>query len=118
MHAYPLNRHFWDAQVESLGKEGYRVIAPDLSGYGESAPLNENEVSMSGYVKHLFILLDHLKIKKAVFAGCSMGGYIMFEIWRTYPNRVKVIFPFSFFQISFRIDHLNEKGINFLWITL
>ena len=32
--------------------------------------------------------LDELSIAKAVFGGCSWGGYIMFEIWRQSPQRV------------------------------
>ena len=36
IHAFPLNRNFWSAEVEALGKEGYHVIAIDLPGFGGS----------------------------------------------------------------------------------
>lgn len=94
IHAFPLNHNFWNFQLETLGKDsGYRVIALDLPGFGESKPLSlqENEKpSISHYAQSIFALLDHLKIQKAIFVGCSMGGYILFEIWRQQPQRVKV----------------------------
>jgi pimeloyl-ACP methyl ester carboxylesterase len=34
-------------------------------------------------------LLDHLQIDRALFAGCSMGGYTLYEIWRKAPARVQ-----------------------------
>lgn len=36
LHAFPVNRHLWDAQVEYLTKAGFKVTAPDLAGFGES----------------------------------------------------------------------------------
>jgi pimeloyl-ACP methyl ester carboxylesterase len=36
-------------------------------------------------------LLDSLKVKQAIFAGCSIGGYVMFEIWRQRPDLVSAM---------------------------
>ena len=36
LHAFPVNRHLWDAQVEYLTKAGFKVTAPDIAGFGES----------------------------------------------------------------------------------
>ena len=33
-------------------------------------------------------LLDHLEVKEAVFAGCSIGGYVLLELWRRAPERI------------------------------
>jgi pimeloyl-ACP methyl ester carboxylesterase len=33
-------------------------------------------------------LLDQLSLRRAVFAGCSIGGYVMLEIWRRAPERM------------------------------
>jgi len=33
-------------------------------------------------------LLDHLKINEAVFAGCSIGGSVLLELWRIAPERM------------------------------
>jgi pimeloyl-ACP methyl ester carboxylesterase len=34
-------------------------------------------------------LLDHLELPSTVFAGCSIGGYVLFDLWRRAPERVK-----------------------------
>jgi pimeloyl-ACP methyl ester carboxylesterase len=34
-------------------------------------------------------LLDHLGLSSAVFVGCSIGGYVMLELWRRAPERMK-----------------------------
>jgi pimeloyl-ACP methyl ester carboxylesterase len=34
-------------------------------------------------------MLDHLEVPAAVFAGCSIGGYVLLELWRQAPTRVK-----------------------------
>lgn len=36
VHGHPFDRSMWRPQVEHLGRTGWRVIAPDLRGYGES----------------------------------------------------------------------------------
>jgi pimeloyl-ACP methyl ester carboxylesterase len=34
-------------------------------------------------------LLDHLRLRTAVFAGCSIGGYVLLELWRKAPERMR-----------------------------
>ena len=36
LHAFPVNRHLWDDQVEYLTKAGRRVLTPDVAGFGDS----------------------------------------------------------------------------------
>jgi len=77
----------WKHQVNGLD-DTIQVIAPDMPGFGESEPFTEVP-SMSAYVSSLLSFLDDQNIEKAIFAGCSMGGYILFELWRVAPDRVK-----------------------------
>src|SRR5258706_6125452 len=37
LHGYPFDRSMWRAQIDFLSAHGYRVIAPDLRGFGETA---------------------------------------------------------------------------------
>ena len=39
----------------------------------------------------LLRLCDELKIGRAVFVGCSVGGYVLFEFWRRWRERVKAL---------------------------
>jgi YbgC/YbaW family acyl-CoA thioester hydrolase len=85
IHGFPLDRSIWKHQVATLS--GWRRIAPDLRGLGSSdAP--KGTYSVATYADDLMKLLDKLRVKKAVIAGMSMGGYVAFEILRRYRERV------------------------------
>jgi YbgC/YbaW family acyl-CoA thioester hydrolase len=86
VHPYPLDRTAWHAQIEGLA--GYRRIAPDLRGMGQSdAP--DLGYSMNIYAADLAALLDALDIGQVVLCGISMGGYIAFEFLRHWRSRVR-----------------------------
>lgn len=86
VHGFPLDGSLWQPQLEALEGE-YRVIAPDLRGFGESG--SSPQVTMEAYAGDLHALLDELQIDQAVLVGLSMGGYITFAFYRAYPDRVR-----------------------------
>ena len=87
LHAFPLNRTMW-AEQENAFSSQFRVIAIDLRGHGESdAPLWRYTLDQAA--DDVIGLLDHLSIRQAVFVGLSMGGYILFALYRRYADRVK-----------------------------
>jgi pimeloyl-ACP methyl ester carboxylesterase len=75
----------WRHQVATLS--GWRRIAPDLRGLGQSDATGKN-YSMATYADDLVRLLDRLRVGKVVVAGHSMGGYITFELLRRYRERI------------------------------
>ncbi|WP_455243115.1 alpha/beta fold hydrolase [Petrachloros mirabilis] len=86
LHAFPLNRTMWAQQEEALSSR-FRTISIDLRGHGESdAPLWRYTLEQAA--DDVCALLDHLSIPRAVFVGLSMGGYILFTLYRTHPERV------------------------------
>jgi YbgC/YbaW family acyl-CoA thioester hydrolase len=86
VHGYPYDHTMWAAQMAAL--EGYRRIAPDLRGMGQSdAP--DLGYSMATYAADLAALLDALGLDDIVLCGLSMGGYIAFEFLRTWRRRVR-----------------------------
>jgi len=87
IHGFPLNRKMWQAQVQPLAGAGYRVITPDLRGFGDSE-VPVDGYSMDGFADDLIALLDALKIERAVVGGMSMGGYILLDLLERYPERV------------------------------
>jgi len=87
LHAFPLNRSMWDDQVAFLS-QGFRVIAIDLRGHGDSK-LFSTPYTLDDLATDIKELLDSLDIQQAVFAGLSMGGYILFAFYRLFPTRVK-----------------------------
>lgn len=87
LHAFPLNRSMWAQQEDALSLQ-FRVITVDLRGHGESdAPLWCYTLEQSA--DDVNALLDQLSIQQAIFAGLSIGGYILFAFYRKYAARVK-----------------------------
>lgn len=86
IHGYPLDRTIWSEPLGGL--DGWRRIAPDLRGMGQSdAP--DLGYSMSTYAEDLAALLDVLGVEQVVLCGLSMGGYVSFEFLRRWPERVR-----------------------------
>ena len=92
LHPTPVDHRFWLPAAGILSAR-YRVILPDLRGHGRSGA-GEGPITVEKLAADAARLLDHLQIGKAIFAGCSIGGYTLYEIWRSMPDRV-IAFTFS-----------------------
>ena len=71
-------------------QSGWRVIAPDLRGYGESSVV-PGKTTLDLFAHDIAALLDQLNIREVVIGGLSMGGQIVMEFCRLYPERVRGI---------------------------
>lgn len=90
LHAFPLSRRMWSRQIEALTAKNYRVILPDLRGFGENssfADINAME-DMANDISQLF---ETIKIEKAIIGGLSMGGYVLFNFYRLCPQKVSAL---------------------------
>jgi len=87
VHGFPLSRGAWAQQVEAF-KAGYRVIAPDLRGFGGSEA-TEGPVPMGRYAEDLYKLLQHLELGPVILVGHSMGGYIALAFAKIYPHALR-----------------------------
>ncbi|MFD5728164.1 alpha/beta fold hydrolase [Streptomyces sp. NPDC058368] len=90
IHGHPFNRTLWAPQAEALSEAGYRVVTPDLRGYGHSG-VTRGKVLLSDFADDLAGLLDHLGVERAVVGGVSMGGQITMEFQRLHPRRVQAL---------------------------
>ncbi|HZT01144.1 MAG TPA: alpha/beta hydrolase [Steroidobacteraceae bacterium] len=90
VHGHPFDHSMWQPQLGPIAELGWRVIAPDLRGYGASGIAGE-KTTLDLFARDQIALLDHLGIEKAVIAGLSMGGQIVMEICRLAPTRVRGI---------------------------
>ena len=89
IHAFPLSQRMWQPQVKDFSSQ-YRVITLDLRGHGESDAMLWN-FTLDDYAKDVYKLLHHLNIQQATFIGLSMGGYILFALYRLFPAVVKAL---------------------------
>lgn len=85
IHGFPFNKSMWNVQVETL-KTDYRVITYDIRGHGNS-DLGDEDFSIELFGQDLILLMDALKIEKAIVCGLSMGGYIALNAIGNYPDR-------------------------------
>lgn len=85
IHGHPFNRTLWEPQLAGL-RDGFRVLAPDLRGFGES-PVTPHLVTMREYAADVEGLLDDLGIMRAAIVGLSMGGLVTMELAASQPER-------------------------------
>ena len=87
LHGYPFDKSMWSGQLEAIRAAGFRAIAPDLQGLGETKSLSE-VATMDEMARDVAALLDHLRVEQAIVCGLSMGGYVAFEFMHLFPARV------------------------------
>ncbi|MFE0103255.1 alpha/beta fold hydrolase [Streptomyces sp. NPDC059009] len=88
VHGHPFDRTLWAPQAEVLAAAGYRVIVPDLRGYGESEVVR-GKVLLGDFADDIAGLLDRLGLDRVVIGGVSMGGQITMEFQHRHPERVR-----------------------------
>lgn len=86
VHGHPFDHTMWKYQVEALND--FRLIVPDLKGYGQS-DYNFAKICIEEQALDLALLLDDLKVPTVHLIGLSMGGQIIVELQRLFPQKVK-----------------------------
>jgi len=90
IHGFPFHSGLWTDQMTAL-PAGFRGIAPDLRGFGESSAPGHGPLTMDQHADDIAAILDHLGIGQAVICGLSMGGYIAFSLFRRHRDRVRAL---------------------------
>lgn len=89
LHPFPCHHEFWNPIAPALNSR-YRLITPDLRGHGDSE-VGEGPALVSKHAQDIARVMDAAGIGKAVFIVCSIGGYIWFEFWRRFRERVRAL---------------------------
>lgn len=91
-HAFPLGSQMWEPQFRA-GYPGWRVLAPDLRGFGGSTdPRGEDEApTIDDYADDLAGLIREVAGAPVVLCGLSMGGYAAFALLRRSPALVRAL---------------------------
>lgn len=89
LHGFLGSHEIWEQTIANLSKS-YRVIAIDLPGHGGSDNFGYVH-TMDLLAKSVKAVLDHLKLKKYVLIGHSMGGYAALAFADLFPDNIKGI---------------------------
>ncbi|MES2573455.1 MAG: alpha/beta hydrolase [Bacteroidota bacterium] len=89
LHGFLENQTMWQDLVPELSKK-YRIITIDLLGHGETECLGYVH-SMEDNAEAVQAVLSKLRIRKAVFVGHSMGGYVALAFAELYPENVRAL---------------------------
>jgi pimeloyl-ACP methyl ester carboxylesterase len=87
LHGFLENKSMWDFYVPELAQKN-RVITIDLLGHGATECLGYVH-TMEDNADVVHAVLSELRIRKAIFVGHSMGGYVALAFAELYPDTVK-----------------------------
>lgn len=85
LHAFPCDGRMWLPQAEALAEAGWRVLVPDLPGFGASRLL-DGEPSLADVARTLLAELTDRDIDRCLVAGVSLGGYVSLALLRERPE--------------------------------
>lgn len=89
LHGFPDTHEIWRYQIDALVEAGFRVIAPDLRGYGKTDMMPRvQDYHIDHLVADVIALLDELKIDKVMMAGHDWGAVLGWFVALRHGNRV------------------------------
>ena len=91
-HGFPELWYSWRHQLPFLAENGFRAIAPDMRGYGDTdAPKDPATYRTSSICADIAGMLDALEIERAVICGHDWGGYHIWQFALRYPERTAAL---------------------------
>jgi len=115
LHGFGGSKNDW-AQFAKYFTSDYRVILPDLPGFGDSTKLEKGELGIMFQVEKVHEFARALQLEKIHLVGHSMGGNIAGNFAGTYPEMVKSLALIDSARVitpeKSEFDLLMEKGVN------
>jgi pimeloyl-ACP methyl ester carboxylesterase len=89
-HGFPELWYSWRHQIRALADAGFRAIAPDQRGYGDTeCPQPIEAYTQKNIVTDIIGMLDALSIRKCVIIGHDWGGFTAWHAPLMYPDRIE-----------------------------
>ncbi|XP_051142217.1 uncharacterized protein LOC127259113 [Andrographis paniculata] len=96
LHGFPELWYSWRHQMLHLAGKGYRAIAPDLRGFGDSdAPPSPSSYTLFHIVGDLVGLLDDLGLDRVFLVGHDWGALVAWYFCLFRPDRIKCLVNLS-----------------------
>lgn len=86
LHGIGGGKAYWAPQLDSLAAAGYRAVAWDMPGYGDSRLIEP--YTLAELARALERLIERIAPKRPVLLGHSMGGMVVLEAWAWFPHRI------------------------------
>jgi pimeloyl-ACP methyl ester carboxylesterase len=90
LHGFPELWYSWRHQILALGSLGYRAVAPDLRGYGDTdAPASVSSYTILHLVGDIVALIDSLGVDQVFLVAHDWGAIIGWYVCLFRPERIK-----------------------------
>ena len=87
VHGFTAEGILYAQTLSRLVNMGFKVVAIDVAGHGATQGLPTGGDDLASYTRLLARVLDELGVRRAVFAGHSMGGRLVTQLAATQPDR-------------------------------
>jgi len=89
LHGFPELAFSWRHQLPTLAAAGFRAIAPDQRGYGQSdVPADVRDYRIEALIADIHDLLDALELDSATFVGHDWGALVLWQMAMRAPERI------------------------------
>lgn len=89
LHGFPDDHSVWSKQIPALVAAGYRVIAPDTRGCGQSAiPPAVADYRIELLVADMIAVLDHFAVERVTLVAHDWGALIGWRLVLAHPERI------------------------------
>jgi pimeloyl-ACP methyl ester carboxylesterase len=96
VHGWPESWYSWRHQIDPVREHGYRVVVPEVRGYGESdAPEAIEAYDMENMIADVLGLIDHFGEEQAVLIGHDWGAPIVWNTTALHPQRIRAVAAMS-----------------------
>ena len=113
LHGVPTSGWLYRKMIDSLVNENYRVIVPDMLGFGSSdSPKGYDLYSPTAHGKRLLALMDHLRVTNWTHVFHDAGGLWTWELFKLAPDRISklVVLNSIIYEAGFNPPMRFERG--------
>ncbi|PYR38504.1 MAG: alpha/beta hydrolase [Acidobacteria bacterium] len=90
LHGFPDDRHLWRYQIPALADAGFRVLAPDLRGFGDAPrPTDPAEYGIPIVIRDVLGILDALGVARVQLVAHDWGAAVGWRLAAEHPDRVE-----------------------------
>jgi len=117
LHGFPDSAQLWRRQIPALRDAGFRVIAPDLRGFGQSdAPEGAESYGLAAVVGDVVALLDAGGVERAHVVGHDWGAAAAWGLGALLPDRVERLVALSVGHPATFLGTMDQRALS--WYML